>query len=176
MKLTKKISAKEILGNVVDVVKEMEIGSIIEAYGVAGICKAYMTGISTFGEWVRLIGEFEAVNYVTGEQVRGSGVHVPDVLQEALFAAVGDKFVRNDKKCTKDNEYFELNAPIEFAFKVDIERLEDKENGAINYKYHTKPMTKVAENDGLSHLTKLIASIAPPKEVEEKSGKKDSKK
>lgn len=184
MKLLKKITAKDVLGPVLAVVKAMEIDTMKEAYAVAGIATGYETGISTYGEWVRFIGDFQATNYVTGEICRAEKAHVPDVLQSAILSGIGElEGVVSSSEGGNITKY-KLEQPIEFAFKVDITRNADKEDGAVSYEYITTPLTVMAENDSLSHLTNLLpapgsvstSTEAPPKKAAKKSGKKAGKK
>lgn len=139
MQLVKKISAKNILGNVVEVVKGMEIGDKILAFSVAGVANGIKTGVSTYGEWVAFTGTFQATNYLNEDVYRGSVVHPPEVLVDIL------------------REGLTAHDTIEFAYEVSLERLEDDEKGAISYKYHTSPKTEVKESDELAHLTALLA-------------------
>ena len=176
MKLATKLSAKEILGSVTELAKSMEIGQRIEAYALAGSCNGYETGVSTYGEWVRFIGNMQAVNYVTGEETRAEGAHIPRVLESLLMANIGDSATHVQSKSTKDTNFYSLESAIEFAFKVDIIRMEDEENGAVNYKYVVEPLTEVKENDAISHLTALLPPVktlaSPEKAVDKKTNQK----
>lgn len=163
MKLLGKISAKEILGNVNVVVREMKVGDVRQAYGVAGICDAYETGVSQFGEWHRFIGGFQAVNYVTGEEIRASKAHIPQVLEELLLNGIRESSEVESARSTKHTTFYKMTSPVEFAFEVGIERLEDGENGELNYKYITSPKTEMKRNDAISHLTALLS---PPESAD----------
>lgn len=163
MQLSNKLSAKEILGNVLTVVKSMEVGEIREAFGVAGLCTAYETGVSQFGQWVRFCGDLQATNYLTGEIIRAPKAHVPDILEDLIMTGVKEHASIEKTKCTEHTQWYKLRDPIEFAYKVDLERLEDDDNGAVKYKYITKPLTEVATNDAIGHLTALLE---PPKPAE----------
>lgn len=177
MKLLKKISAKDILGNVLDVVKGMEIGTTAEAFAVAGICSAYETGVSTYGSWTRFVGEFQGINYLTGEVCRAPKAHVPEVLESLIMEGIRDRSEVINSKCTKTTQFFGLDSPLEFSFKVSITRLPDNEDNSISYQYVTSPMVDVAPNDSISHLTKLIMpALAAPdapkaqRDIEEETG------
>lgn len=176
MKLLKKISASDILGNVVAIVKDMEVGQRIEAFAVAGICDAYETGISQYGEWVRFVGSFEAVNYTDGEVIRAPAAHVPDVLQAVMLDGVKEHAEVVKSKCKEHSTYFQMDRSIEFAYKVEIERLPDTDKEINNYKYITSPMVDIAANDSIGHLTKLIQpALGAPEaqvDIEEVTGAK----
>lgn len=160
--LLKKISAKDVLGNVTDIVRGMVIGETIDAYAVAGKCEGYEKGLSTFGEWIRFIGDFSVINYVTGESLRGAGCHVPNLLEGIIMNGVAEKAEVVASKCTKTSQYFKLGDAIEFAYKVGLTRLvDDVQTGGISYKYKVMPLTELATNDSIAHLTKLLP---PPKQ------------
>ena len=163
MQLKTKLSAAEILGNVVDIVKNMDIGDKVQAYALGGLCEAYETGVSTFGEWIRFVGEMQALNYTTGEQVRATKAHIPEVLQDLLMAGIRDSAEIVASKATKTTQYYKLATPIEFSYKVDIIRMPDDEKEGIKYKYVVSPLTDVVENDKLQHLTSLFPAQTAPK-------------
>lgn len=159
MKLIKKLSAKDILGPVVKLVKEQfKVNDQKMAYSVAGIATGYETGISTYGTWVRFIGDFQATNYLTNDVIRAGKAHIPDVLESALLASIAELNLEGVKKSAKGGDItsYTLPSPIEFAYKVEIIRKEDNEDGSVSYEYITTPVTKVAENDRLGHLTALL--------------------
>lgn len=171
MKLLKKITAKDVLGPVLDVVKAMKVSTQQECYAVAGIARGYETGMSNYGEWVRFVGDFQAVNYLTGEEMRGAKAHIPDVLKDAILAGIGELEGVVQSTPAGNITKYTLESPIEFAFKVEIARKEDNEDGSVSYEYITSPLTEMAANDGLAHLTKLLPTAAP-KDKAKKSGAK----
>lgn len=156
MRLETKLSAKEILGPVANLVKNYEVGEKFDAFALTGKCSAYETGVSKFGEWVRFVGDMYAINYVSGEEIRAESAHIPRVLESLLMNNIGEMASRVDSKCTKDIDHYALESAIEFAFMTQIIRLEDKDNGAINYKFVVTPLTEVKANDNLAHLTALL--------------------
>lgn len=169
MKLVKKISAKDVLENINDIVKGMDVGTIQMAYSVAGIVSGFARGMSAFGEWTRFEGSIQAVNHITGEVVRGKGVHMPEVLESTLLEGITDTADKVESKSKKTETFFNIGTEIEFAYDVSIERLEDDDKGGISYKWHVSPKTEVATNDNLSHLTALLGS--PETEVKAASKK-----
>lgn len=149
MKLSKKITAKELLGKVSTYVKEnLAVDEEKKAYAIAGIANGIETGVSTFGEWQAFKGDMQATIYHTGEVVRAPKAFIPEPLNSILIDALS----QNDK--------------IEFAFEVSLRRHADNDDGRVSYEYIVRPLTEVSEADSLAHLTKLIAPIKD--EVEEK--------
>lgn len=171
MKLVKKITAKDVLENINDIVRAMEVGEIKLAYSVAGIVGGYAKGVSTYGEWTRFEGQIQAVNHLTGEVVRGKGVHMPDVLESTLLDGIADTAEKVESKSKKTETFFAIGADIEFAYDVSIERLEDEDNGGLSYKWHVNPKTEVSTNDNLSHLVALLGgpTVEPKKATKAKS-------
>lgn len=161
MSLIKKISAKTVLGNIVQIVAALEVGETVEGYAVAGHCEGFETGMSTYGEWRRFVGDFHVTNYITGEVNRAPSCHVPELLDNILYNSIKDSVSIDASRATKTTKYYGLSSPIEFAFKVDIKRAPDDENEGIKYEYLVTPLTAVATNDSLQHLVNLI----PPKKL-----------
>ncbi len=148
MKLSKKITAKELLGKTSVFVREnVDVGETAKLYAVAGIAKGIETGVSTFGEWVAFVGQFEATIYHSGEIVRAPKAFVPEPLCTMLMGGL------------------EQNDSIEFAFEVGVTRSEDDDDGKVSFEYNVHPLTEVSENTGISHLTKLITLPAPKVEA-----------
>ena len=158
--LVKKISAKDIMGPVAKFVREnMEVGETLKCYGVAGKCSSIEEGTSNLGEWTRFVGEFQATNYVTGEVYRSGAVHVPSVLETHLKS--GLEPMRDTVKDLKNSTVTSLTGEIEFAFIVSVLRNEDDEQtGGVSYEYITKPVTEIAKNDSIGHLTQLLEAPA----------------
>ena len=167
MRVENKLSAAEILGNVIQIAKSLEINESIQAYSVAGICEKYETGTSTFGEWTRFMGSFIAINYITGEEIQSGKAHIPNILEEILLSGIASTAKIEAQKEGKSGAVYKLAEPIEFAYVVSLKRLADDEKGGVNYKYQVEPKTEVKTNDQLGHLTSLLpppptGSMLPP--------------
>ena len=174
--LVNKISAADLLGKVGKFVREnIEVGERCKAFGVAGVCEAIETGTSTFGEWTRYVGDFQAVNYVTGDVYRSERAHVPTVLSAILERDLG-ALKTGEVKENKHSSTYPLSTSAEFAFSVDIVRNpDDEESGAVSYEYVTTPKTQIAANDRISHLTGLLG-VETPTALEAKPAAKKAAK
>lgn len=158
--LLKKIGAADLLGKVVLIVREqMGVGDVKDAFGVAGVCNAIEEGTSTYGDWVRFIGDFTAVNYFTGEQFRSEKTHVPGVLEAVLLR--GLEPLKDTVKELQHTTVTTLTSEIEFAFTVALKRLPDDEKGGVSYEYITTPKTEIKANDRISHLSAMLSLEAP---------------
>lgn len=154
--LCKKISASDLMGNVAKFVREsMEVGDRLKAFGVAGICDAIETGTSQYGEWTRFNGDFQGINYTTGEIYRSEKAHAPEVLASVLKRDL-EPLKSGEVKDLKHSTIYPLTSSVEFAFTVDLVRHEDSENGAVSYEYITTPKTEIAPNDKIAHLSALL--------------------
>jgi hypothetical protein len=145
MQLLKKITAKQLLGDVAKYVKEnVEVGESKQLYAVAGIARGIETGVSAYGEWVAFKGKMLATIYHSGEIAQSAKAFIPEPLCSHLREAMGE------------------HEEIEFAFEVGVARKEDDERG-VNFEYTVNVLTEVQEADELAHLTKLIPALEAPK-------------
>lgn len=137
MQLLKKLGAKQILGNVKNVVAETceNDGDTYKAYSIYGIANGIKTGVSNYGEWTAFQGKMEAVNYVSGESFAAPQCFIPEPLQSMLKDALAD------------------NDTIEFAFSVHVKRRDDLKEG---YEYITEPHKAAQEADPLAALRNLL--------------------
>ena len=151
MTLLKKLGAKQILGDIKNVVKEKCVndGDACEVYSIYGTSNGMKTGVGTFGDWCAFVGNMEAINHVTGEAFAAVSCFVPEPLSTILKNGLAE------------------NESIEFAFTVSVKRRDDTKEG---YEYFVKPHTKMAESDPLANLRALVAPIAQP-QIESKSKK-----
>lgn len=171
--LLKKIGASDLLGPVAKVVREhLEVGDVKNAFGVAGVCNKIETGVSNYGEWTRFIGDFNAVNYLTGEEFRSEKTHVPSVLEAVLLRDL--EALKGASKEMAHSTVTDLSSEIEFAFTVALKRLEDDEKGGVSYEYVTTPKTEVKANDRISHLSAML-QLDAPKEAEKPAPKAKAK-
>ena len=112
-------------------------------------------------------------NYITGEVYRSGKAHIPDVLEAVIMMGISE----NTEAAVKDGKGIttaKLKQPIEFAYKVSIERKADNEDGSISYQYQTQPLTEIKTNDQLSHLSALL--LDAPAEAPAKAAKAPKKK
>ncbi len=161
--LLKKIGASDILGKVATVVREnLEVGEQVNAYGVAGVCAKIEKGTSAFGEWTRFVGDFQAVNYITGETFRSEKTHVPNVLEAVILRDL--KPLLGASTELTHTTVTALSDEVEFAYTVQLKRLEDDDKGGVSWEYVTTPKTELKQNDRISHLTKMLSIDAPAEE------------
>lgn len=102
-----------------------------------GRVTGYTVGTSSFGEFVKFKGGFEAVNAKTGEVFKSSAILLPDVvngmLQEAVEGADGNA--------------------VDFALEIGVKYSEN----AYGYEYTVKPLQQMRESDELAALRSMVA-------------------
>jgi hypothetical protein len=105
----------------------------------AGETSEAKTGQTDKGEFVRLIGQFFAVNLITGEQFTSSQAILPTFISEPLAAA--------------------LRTSESVGFSIEISA-EPDERSAVGYRFGVKALNETAPNDKVRRLM-LAAGIKP---------------
>jgi len=149
--ILKKLGAKQIVGNVANVLKELSAegkalekdGAKIELYRVFGIAEGVKTGETTFGPWTAFVGQCEAVSY-TGEVFRANQSFLPPPLDEMLATTM------------RSNE----GDSIQYGVIVYLKRRDDLERG---YEYNVEPIIEESQADPLAALrSKVVPQLAAP--------------
>lgn len=145
--LQKKISVAKVFGkvNAVTVAKaENEVLAIGRFFGSASGTK---TGVSDFGEWTALTGQFRAISAETGETFDSGVCFLPDVALDLILG--------------------QLNSGarvVDFAF--DITAVLDK-TVQIGYSYRAAPILEMNTDSSIARieaqLEKMAALPAPGK-------------
>lgn len=128
---TRKITPKAIMGGRPTLVN----GKKTDLCSIAGVARRCESVNTTFGESIRFIGDFIAVNLQTGEVFRANRAFFPKVVEGELESAVRG------------------NGNVEFAFKISI--IPDADS-ATGYVYHAEPVQKVRESDQVAALAEKI--------------------
>lgn len=164
MKILKKISASTVVGNVKRLreIAENSEGVVAPIMRVIGVAIATKSGVSQYGEWVSLRGQFSATNLETGEEFRGSSLFVPDELTD-MIAAQLSQGVKS----------------VEFA--VDIGVMVS--DAVIGYEYVVEPLLEPSENDPINSLIariesseKKVKQIGNQKKTEKRPNRSETKK
>jgi len=137
--LIKKISPKTIIGKIAIPEKATALFTVI------GICNGLKTGQSTYGDWMALTGQFEAMNLETGEASVAPQVFLPEPLNGLIAAKVR----------TPD----ENGQPVSIRFAVEVGVKPAKT--ATGYEYTVRELVDSTDNDPLADLRKALP--APPK-------------
>lgn len=149
--IVKKLSGKVLVGNVKTYVKDLQEGQSVELFQVVGIARKIKTGISNFGEWEALMGEFVAealVGAKAGQRYRTGQLFLPDVALNLVASEL-----------TSGN----ING-IQLGFKVGA--MVD-ETSSTGYVYTAEFLMEPEENDPLESL--IAKALPAPEKKPEKT-------
>lgn len=155
--LQKKISVAKVFGKVnAAVISKHGTDGKINLARFMGSAQGVKTGVSDFGEWRALTGQFRAIALSgdnAGEVFDSAVCFLPDVALDLVVAQlIGG-----------------ANA-VDFAF--DISAVLD-ESVAVGYSYRATPLIEAEEESPFARLEKKLAALALPAPTEEKkNGKK----
>lgn len=154
MKLLKKMSAKEVIGNILarfpknTETKQPDLGAALMLFRVMGVAQSFAQDNSTYGQYTVFKGQFEAIDHKTGEIFRASKLFLPEVAEELLISAVA--------KCVQDG-----GTGVTFGFDVGAKIVTDRANaGIMKYEYIVTPLIDVAVDDPLAALKKTLPPLA----------------
>lgn len=151
--LSKKLSTAKIYGKIVARTLP-EDGSVKPLYTIIGVAQGVKEGTSDYGDWVGLLGQFEAVNRDTGERFASANVFLPDVAQDLIVAQL---------RSGAQN--------VQFAFTIGA-RVDD--SSTVGYTYTAEPILAPDQKDPLEELRQSAFAALPAPEKAE--GKKAAKK
>lgn len=144
--LIKKISAKTIVGTVTVPEKATPL------YTVIGIANGIKSGMSTYGEWLALTGQFEAMNLESGEAFVAPQVFLPEPLNGLIAAKIR----------TPD----ENGQPVSVRFAVEVGVKPAKTT--MGYEYTVRELVDASENDPLADLREALPAPKPPAKDKDK--------
>ena len=147
---------KVLLGNVKTIAKDLKDGETVWIADVVGIGRGVKTGMSNFGDWTAIMGNFVArplVGENFGKQYRTGQLFLPDVANNLVIPVIeGNK------------------GDVQFAFKIGITQDDD---AAPGYIYTAEYLMEPEENDPLEMLIKSAMPALPaPKPEENKTVEK----
>jgi hypothetical protein len=166
-RILKKITAKIVCGKV-DIETLVDYGKIhgktavMPLFGVIGLASASEAGDTALGPYVKLLGDFKAVNAVTGEIFRSGAAILPGSANDLIYGAL---------KGLGDG-----GGSVEFALKVGVQR---DESSAVGYVYVIEQVMSESASDPLSALEArlaLPANVAQITDSNKATGTSGSKK
>ena len=105
---------------------------------VLGVVRRYVTGESTFGEWIKLVGAFEATNLATGAVYTAPSCFMPSIVTEMVATEIDSN----------------PNHEISFAFIVGVEPAATP----IGYAYYVESLIEPKPIEALASLRELVGS------------------
>lgn len=130
------ISAK----NVKDSVASLGEGETKPLLRVVGIATGYKPGQTDKGEYLLLLGEFSAVNLLTGAQFQSAKAILPNFIAEN-FAPV-----------------LERNGSAEFALEIGAQR---NDSAVTGYVYTVRPLMESKASDRMAELIAIASKELP---------------
>lgn len=112
-------------------------------FGIIGKCSDCVAGDGEHGPFVKLLGQFKAVNHDTGEVFRSGGAILPGSANDLVYGAL--------------RGLGESGGAVEFAFKVGLLRDDSTPTG---YTYAVEQIVMEGQDDGLADLEKRLAGPA----------------
>lgn len=143
IQVLKKISVATVFGKV-DLKELLKApGETIKAMRVLGLAISSKTGMSSYGEWTALLGQFQATNLATGEVFSGSTLFLPEVALTPILVALSSANARG----------------VEFAIDVHVKYVNDAKPGGSPYEYTFVPLLAPDANDPVSRLAAKVAAL-----------------
>jgi hypothetical protein len=149
-RIVKKITAKIVCGKV-DIEKLIDYGkangksAVMPLFAIIGLASDSQAGETALGPYVKLLGQFKAVNADTGEEFRSGAAILPGSANDLVYGAL--------------KGLGEGGGSVEFALRVGVQR---DETAAIGYVYVVEQVYQQGANDALAALE---ARLAPPANV-----------
>lgn len=156
--LIKKISIAKVIGGkpkIASIVKFFDENKTASSMVLArfyGSAVGTKTGVSDFGEWTCLTGQFRAINKTTGESFDSGICFLPDVALDLVVGALGQ-------------------GSVDFAFDIGVVLDDDSATG---YVYTAIPLMQ-EESNPISRLEEKLAALALPAPVADDSKAKAKK-
>lgn len=151
----KKLTPKSVMGKIPN---PPEKGTT-PLYTIIGVCHGVVKGAKEFGgetrPWTKLIGNFEAVNLISGEVFAAPECFLP----EPYNSMIAQKFEGDSA----------VNA-VEFAIEVGLSP--PAEGQTVKYVYAGKMIQEAGEADPLANLRKRVPQLAGPSAPALPPGKK----
>lgn len=155
----RKLSSRDIVGEDVRVIwrrakKADPLLMKIDLYKITGMASRYDTVPSPYGESLRLIGDFIAINVQTGEVLRSNRCFLPGIMQDAIVAGISG---------------VGSGDAVQFAYMVSITDDSDNVKNATGYIYTFETLMEMKESNQMVQLAGVIgvknvavAQLPPP--------------
>lgn len=149
--LQKKLSVAKVFGKVNAAVVAKAENGLLKIMRVFGSASGTKIGVSDFGEWTALTGQFRATNLETGDVSDSAVLFLPDVALNLITAQL-DAGAQS----------------VDFAF--DIHAVLD-DSVAVGYSYRALPLLEMDAESPVARLEKKMAALALPAPAAKPEGK-----
>ncbi len=141
IKLQKKVSIAKVFGKVNSATIAKTGGNEIHVLRILGSANGIKTGVSDYGDWKALSGQFRATNPETGEQFDAATAFLPDVALDMIAASLEGGATA-----------------VDFAF--DIFAVLD-ESSSVGYTYRATPLLQAAEDSPINRIAAKLQALLP---------------
>jgi hypothetical protein len=138
----KKLSVATVYGKI-NLKKLIEAGEL-PIMRVMGAAVGSKEGVSSYGDWKCLLGQFEAVNADTGEVFNASTLFLPEVAITPILVALSHPDCKG----------------IEFAIEVHAKYIENAPSGGSPYEYTWVPLLPPDANDPITRVKARLLALA----------------
>lgn len=149
-KIVAKLSMK-VIGAQPKINSLKEGDAAVETAVVFGRAAGYTIGQSSFGEFIKFKGLFEAVNFATGEKFSSGALLLPKAVEALLVGALEESD----------------GAAVEFAIKFGATYAEND----YGYEYTVEPVITAKQADPLAALRSTVEKVVSEKAAPKKSAK-----
>lgn len=166
MAQVKKISVATVFGKVDLEALIKAPNQEISVMRVLGRAVGVKSGMSSYGEWKALQGQFQAVHSSTGEISEAAVLFLPDVAMTPLLVALSAPESRG----------------VEFALELSVKYVKNGKPGGVPYEYTWKPLLPPDASDPIARLNARLIEVgalpAPDADAKPEGGAKpaDAKK
>lgn len=164
----KKLSVKTVHGKIRQDEIPKDGKTVTPIMQIIGMATGVVSGDTDFGAYDKLIGQFEAVDLVSGELFTAPECFVP----EPYNSMIAQKL--------KGSQNVPGVSAVEFAFEIGV--MAPTEDQTVKYTYSTKVLRDASAGDPLETLRARVprlAALAPPSSgpaIEDQSAGKSGKK
>lgn len=140
--LVSKITTKTVCEDLRALVKDKDNGTNIPLMRIVGNATSMKSGVSNYGEWTKLLGDFICISLLDSKATRSAQLIMPNVAQNLVTAAMMSADTAN----------------AAFAFDVIVEV---SEKSSVGYTFKAASLIAPSESDPLLMLASQISAPMP---------------
>jgi hypothetical protein len=142
----KKISVANVYGKI-DLKELVNATAPIEVMRVYGLAVGSKSGTSQYGDWTALVGQFEAVNPVSGEVTQSAQCFLPEIALLPILTELAREGAKG----------------VQFGIRLFVKVSNNTKPGGSPYEYTFEHMLPPSDNDPMAALRNAVsAALALP--------------
>ena len=131
MEILRKLTIKNTGWNTAELKAAVTKAPSTDILKIAGVITAIRPGQTQLGEYAELVGQFQAVNLVTGEMFQSGKAILPNFIADPMVEASKG------------------GSEVEFAIQIGVKR---NEGSVVGYEFSVKPLVEPKVSDKLAKL------------------------